>query len=68
MEDSVSTDWGWGDGFGMTQAHSVYGALYFYYHYISSTSGHPASDPGGWGPLLYKEANHNHGLPRFAVG
>ena len=64
VEDNVSTAWGWRDGFGMTQAHSVY----FYYHYISSTSGHPASDPGGWGPPLYKEANHNHGLPRFTLG
>ena len=25
---------GWGDGFGMTQAHYIYRALYFYYYYI----------------------------------
>ena len=53
VEDNVSTHWGsaWGDGFGTTQAQYVYGALYFYYYYISSTSGHLALDPRGWGPL-----------------
>ena len=25
---------GWGDGFGMIQAHYIYRALYFYYYYI----------------------------------
>ena len=51
VEDDFSTDWG-GGGFGMVQAPYTYCALYFYYHYISSTSDHQASDPGGWGPLL----------------
>ena len=40
-----------GDGFGVIQAHYIYCALYFYYYYISSTWGHQALDPGGWGPL-----------------
>ena len=39
-------------GFGLIQAGYLYSALYFYYHYISSTSDHQASDPRGWGPLL----------------
>ena len=32
VEDNFSTDqgWGWGDGFGMIQAHYIYCALYFY--------------------------------------
>ena len=35
LEDSFSTDLGgWGDGFGMIQAHYTYCALYFYYYYI----------------------------------
>ena len=42
---------GWGDGFRMIKANSIYRALYFYYYYISSTSDHQALDPGGWGPL-----------------
>ena len=42
---------GMGDGFRMIQAHSTYCALYFHYHYISSTSDHQAIDHGGWGPL-----------------
>ena len=29
MEDNFSTDWGWGDGFGMIQAYYMYCALYF---------------------------------------
>ena len=54
MEDSFSTDRGEGeDGLGMIQTHYIYCILYFYYHYISSTSDHQASDPEGWGPLSY---------------
>ena len=41
------------DGFGMIQAHSIYGALYFYCYYISSTSDHQALGPRSWGPLPY---------------
>ena len=38
MEDSFSTDQGgWGDGFGMIQAHYIYCALYFSYYYIRSS-------------------------------
>ena len=33
------------DGFQMIQAHYMYCALYFYYYYINSTSGHQALDP-----------------------
>ena len=44
-----------GHGCGMIQAHYIYCALYFYYYYISSTSDHQALDPGGWGPLQYRE-------------
>ena len=43
---------GWAYRFRMIQAHCMYCALYFYYYYISSTSGHQASDPRGWGSLL----------------
>ena len=44
---------GWGgDGLGMIQAHYIYGALYFYYYCISSTSGHQSLDQGGWDPCL----------------
>ena len=35
----------------MIQEHYVYCDLYFYYYRISSTSGHQALDPRGWGPL-----------------
>ena len=50
-KDSFSMD-GWGrDGFGMIQVHYMCCALNFYYYSISSTSGHQALDPGGWGPL-----------------
>ena len=49
MEDDFSMD-GLGVGhLGMTQAHYIYCALYYYY--ISSTSDHPALDPRDWGPL-----------------
>ena len=34
VENSFSTGWGWGDGFGMTQVHYICCALYFYYYYI----------------------------------
>ena len=47
---NFSTDLG-GGGLGMIWAHYIYCALYFYYYYISSTSGHQALHPGGWGPL-----------------
>ena len=33
-EDNFSTDWGRGECFRMSQAHYIYCALYFYYHYI----------------------------------
>ena len=49
MEDNISTDQGWGDGFRMIQVHYIYCALYFYYYCISSASDHQALDPGGWG-------------------
>ena len=29
VEDRFSTDWGWGDGFGMIQARYIHRALYF---------------------------------------
>ena len=48
---------GEGDGFRMIQAHCIYCVLYFYYYYISSTSDHQALDPGGCGPLSYKNTN-----------
>ena len=51
MEDNFSMD-EVGAGFGMIQGHNIYGALYFCYYYISSTSDHQAIGPGGWGPLL----------------
>ena len=40
---------GGGDGFRMIRAHYIYGALYFYYDYISSTSDHQVLDPRDWG-------------------
>ena len=60
MEDNCSTDLdeegergGRGlVGLGMIQAHHIYGALYFYYYYISPhLMDHQTLDPGGWGPL-----------------
>ena len=45
--------WGKGDGFRMIPAHYIYGALYFYYGYISSNSDHQAVDPGGLEQLVY---------------
>ena len=41
---------GW---FWIIQVHYIYYALYFYYHYISSTSDHQALDPAVRGPLSY---------------
>ena len=41
--------WGGGDGFRMSQAHHIYGALNFYYYYIGSTSDHWVLDPRSWG-------------------
>ena len=38
-------------GGGVIQALYVYCVRYFYYYYISSTSGHQALDPRGWEPL-----------------
>ena len=29
VEENFSKDWGWGDGFGMIQAHYIHCALYF---------------------------------------
>ena len=40
-------------GLGMIQAHYIYCVLFFYYHYIISTSDHQALDLGAWGPLFY---------------
>ena len=48
--------WRGGD-LGMIQMCYIYCALYFYYHYISSSLGHQALDPRGWGPLLYCRAS-----------
>ena len=42
MEDNFSMDQRCEDGFGVSQVHYFYCALYFYYDYISSTSGHQA--------------------------
>ena len=39
MKDNFSTDRRREDGFGMIQAHDIYCARYFYYYYISFTSG-----------------------------
>ena len=39
---------------GMIHVHYLYWALYFCYYYISSTSGHQALDPRGWGPLPWQ--------------
>ena len=50
VEDNFSMDEK-RDGFRMIQVHNIYSALYFYYYYISSTSGHQAVAPGGWRPL-----------------
>ena len=46
VEDNFSMD-EVGAGFGMIQGHNIYGALYFCYYYISSTSDHKALDPRG---------------------
>ena len=51
MQDNISVDQGWGDGFGIIQVSYIYCALYFCNDYISSTSDHQALDPGGCGPL-----------------
>ena len=45
-EDNFFMGWSGEDGFKMIQAHCIYCALYFSYHYISSTSGHQTLDPG----------------------
>ena len=52
MQDNISVDQGWGDGFGIIQVSYIYCALYFCNDYISSTSDHQALDPGGCGPLV----------------
>ena len=46
-----------GGSFRMIQVYYIYCTLYFYYYYISSTSEHQALDPGGCGPLSYKNTN-----------
>ena len=55
MEDGFSMDGGGsvggGNDFRVIQAHYIYHVLYFHYYDISSTSGHQALDPRGWGPL-----------------
>ena len=54
VEDKFSMDWGSGKvDFGMSQTQYIYCAFYFCYFYISSTSGHQALDPRGWGLLNY---------------
>ena len=50
-----------GDGFGMIQACYFYGALHFYYYYVSSTSDHQVLDPGGWGLLLHRSIEKRAG-------
>ena len=50
-------DGGEGDGFEMIQVHYISCALYFYDHYICPTSDYQALDPGGWGPLLYRNVS-----------
>ena len=55
MEDSFSMDVGGsvggGNDFRVMQVHYIYHELYFHYYDLSSTSGHQALDPRGWGPL-----------------
>ena len=41
----------------MIQVHYISCALYFYDHYISPTSDYQALDPGGWGPLPYRNVS-----------
>lgn len=41
-----------GDVGGMIQLHYLYCALYFYFHYISSTLDQQALGPQGWVPLV----------------
>ena len=65
MEDKFSTDSeGRGGGFRIIQAHYIYCALYFYYYHISSTSGHQALDPRGWGPLSQRKTYHEQQAQR----
>ena len=40
----------------MIKVHYVNCALYFHYYYISSISDHQALDPGGQGPLIYRNS------------
>ena len=51
MENNFSMDQDAEDGLGRIQVHFIYCALYFCYHYISSTSDHQALGSRGWGPL-----------------
>lgn len=51
MENNFYMDQDAEDGFGRIQVHFIYYALYFYDHYISSTSDHQALGSRGWGPL-----------------
>ena len=44
------------DGLGRIKVHYVNCALYFRYYYVNSTSDHQALDPGGWGPLIYRNS------------
>ena len=54
VEDNFSMDWGSERvDFGMIQTRYISCAFYFCYCYISSTSGHQALDPRGWGLLNY---------------
>ena len=49
VEDNFFTHGGMGwRWFQDHSCHYIYCALYFYYHYISSTSDHQARDPGSW--------------------
>lgn len=52
MEDTFSTNWGWGYGFQDDSSMlTLYCAIYFYYY-----SDHQALGHGGWGTLLLEYA------------
>ena len=49
LEDNFPTDWGWGHGFRLIQAHLL----------LSTPNKQAQSAPGGWGPLLYRVLLHS---------
>ena len=57
MESNFSMNQGMGGGLGMIQAHYIYCAFYFCWHYISSTSDHQALDPRGGDLCILRSAN-----------